>query len=83
MPTVLEKPLSEKNIFEMSNKELRERIRPTAIKVIQAAWAKDSYISYYDEDLCLGDDIMIHEYKDRIELVRIDDAGNAELIRLL
>jgi hypothetical protein len=83
MKTVLEKPLQEKNIFEMTLAELRQRIKPTAEKLIQEAWDKNTFISYYDEALCPGDDTLIHEYKDRKELVRVNDEGNTELIRIL
>ncbi len=75
--------LERKTIFEMTQAELREAIRPTAEKVKQDAWEKDTYISYYNEALCPGDDTVIHEYKDRKELMRFDKEGNTTLIRIL
>lgn len=67
----------------MSAAELTEAIRPTAEALIRQAWDKGSYITYFDKALCHSDDMMIHEYRDRKELVRVLGVGKAELIKLL
>lgn len=72
-----------KSVFEMSAEELRERIGPTAEKVIRDAWDKNSYITYFDENLCPSTDVMVHEYRDRKELVRVKENGETQLIKIL
>jgi hypothetical protein len=71
------------SVFEMSANELMETIRPTAETLIRQAWDKGSYITYFDKALCPSDDIMIHEYRDRKELVRVLGLGKTELIKVL
>jgi hypothetical protein len=70
------------SIFEMTQEEILEHIRPTAEAAIKAAFDKNSYITYIEEELC-PEGTMIREYKDRKELVGFDDMGKAQLIRLL
>jgi hypothetical protein len=72
-----------KSVFEMSAEELRERITPTAKKAIMDAWDKNSYITYFDEKLCPTKDVMVHEYRDRKELVQIAENGETRLIKIL
>ncbi|WP_454802940.1 hypothetical protein [Mucilaginibacter phyllosphaerae] len=73
----------QKRIFDLSQAELKELLQPVAEEVLQKKWAKDGYITYHDDALCEGPDIMIHEYKDRLELVRIVENGKATLLNLL
>ena len=77
------KTTPQKRIFDMSQEELKELLQPVAEEVLQKKWAKNGYITYHDEALCEGPDIMIHEYKDRLELVRIEENGNATLLKIL
>ena len=82
MKTLLEKPVSEKSIFDMTEAELQERIKPTADKARQAAFDKNTYLTYVDEELC-PEGTMIREYKDRKELVRFGEQGEAIIVRNL
>nr|WP_294794001.1 hypothetical protein [uncultured Mucilaginibacter sp.] len=66
----------------MSAAELREHLRPASEKAKQDAWAKNTYITYYDETLCPDTSYAIHEYSDRKELVKLEN-GNANLIKIL
>lgn len=72
-----------KSVFEMSTEELSERLRPTAEKLTQDAWDNNSYIVYFDEELCPADDIMVHEYRDHKELVRVIGVENIQVIKVL
>ena len=67
----------------MSANELTETIRPTAEAIIKQVWDKGSYITYFDNVLCPSNDMMIHEYLDRKELVRVLGVGKTELIKVL
>lgn len=66
----------------MTQEEIWEHIRPTAEAAIKAAFDKNSYITYVDEELC-PEGTMIREYKDRKELVGFDEAGKFYVIKLL
>jgi len=72
-----------KSVFELSAEELTERIRPTAERVKKEAWDKGLYVTYFDKKLCPAEDMMIHEYRDRKELVRVLGVGKIELIKIL
>jgi len=72
-----------KSVFELSAEELTERILPTAERVTKDAWDKGLYITYFDKNLCPAEDMMIHEYRDRKELVRVLGVGRVELIKIL
>jgi hypothetical protein len=72
-----------KSIFEMSSEELTNRLSPTAERLTKEAWDNNSYIVYFDEKLCPADDIMIHEYRDRKELVRVLGVDNIQVIKVL
>ena len=72
-----------KSVFEMSAEELSERLRPTAEMLTQEAWDNNSYIVYFDEKLCPADDIMVHEYRDHKELVRVLGVDNIQVIKVL
>jgi len=71
------------SVFEMSADELMETIRPTAEILVRQAWDKGSYITYFDKTLCPSNDMMVHEYSDRKELVRVLGVGKTEFIKVL
>ncbi len=77
------KDLRSKSIFELSAQELAERLRPTADTVMRETFNRDGYLTYFDKVVCPDTSYMIHEYRDRKELVRIDDKGTAHLIKIL
>lgn len=72
-----------KSIFEMTDSELQQIIGPAAETIRKRAWDKGGYISYYDADVCPSIDYIVREYRDHKELVRLNEAGGAELIRTL
>ena len=72
-----------KSVFELSDEELQERLRPTFEAVKQQKFAKGGYITYHDPVLCRSDDHMIHECRDRKELVKLDDSGKALLVKIV
>ncbi len=72
-----------KSIFEMSSEELTNRLSSTAERLTKEAWDNNSYIVYFDEKLCPSDDIMIHEYRDHKELVRVLGVDNIQVIKVL
>ena len=76
------KDLRSISIFELSDEELRERLRPTSERIKQEAFAKNSYLTYYDKALCPDTTYAIHEYRDRKELVKLEN-GKAHLVKLL
>nr|WP_294790080.1 hypothetical protein [uncultured Mucilaginibacter sp.] len=67
----------------MSSEEFTDRLSPTAERLTKEAWDNNSYIVYFDEKLCPADDIMIHEYRDRKELVRVLGVDNIQVIKVL
>jgi len=72
-----------KYVWEMTPEELKKHLRPIADKVLQETWDKNCFITYWDEKVCPSLDILVHEYKDRKELARIDDEGNVTFIKRL
>jgi hypothetical protein len=82
MPITVSKSLR-KSVFEMSAEELYERIRPTAEKVTREAWGNNSYVTYFDELLCPSTDYMVHEYRDRKELVLVKENGEIQFSKIL
>jgi hypothetical protein len=68
--------------IDLTNEQLRERLRPIAEKAKENAWAKNSYATYYDKVLCPDPSYAIHEYRDRKELVKLEN-GKAHLIKIL
>jgi hypothetical protein len=73
----------DRSIFQLTPEELTERLRPTAEAVMTAAWDKDSYVTYYDEQLCADTNYMIHEYKDRKELVKVLDNREVQFVKVI
>ena len=68
--------------FGMTMAELREHLRPVGEKARENAWSKNSYITYYDETLCPDTNYAIHEYRDRKELVKLEN-GKSYLVKIL
>ncbi len=66
----------------LTTEELRERLRPITEKIIEDTWAKNSYLTYYDETVCPDTSYAIHAYRDRKELVKLEN-GKAHLIKIL
>jgi hypothetical protein len=83
MRTPAKNDLSLKSILELSDEELHERLRPTAEHITRGIWSKNGYITYHDPGICPDARHMIHEYRDRKELVRIDSNGAVYLVRTL
>jgi len=77
------KDIRSKSVFELSAEELAERLRPTAEAVKHEKWEQNGYLTYFDETVCPDDTHMVHEYRDRRELVQIDKDGTAHLVKLL
>lgn len=70
------------SIFDLSEEELRERLRSTSEKIKQEAFAKNSYLTYYDPLVCPDTTYTVHEYRDRKELVKLEN-GKARFIKIL
>jgi hypothetical protein len=66
----------------LTAEELRERLQHITEKVIKDTWAKNSYLTYYDETLCPDSSYAIHAYRDRKELFKLEN-GEAHLIKIL
>jgi hypothetical protein len=71
------------SIFDLSQEELRERLRPTSERIKQEAFAKNSYFTYYDPSVCPTTAHAIHEYRDRKELMRVDPNGKEHFVKTL
>jgi hypothetical protein len=74
---------AKKSVFEMTPEEMREHLRPIAIKAKQDALDEGSWFSYKNE-LCVEDDMFIHEFKDgRKELIKVgDETGNFKVLKV-
>lgn len=70
------------SIFDLSEEELRERLRPASEKIKHEAFAKNSYLTYYDPLVCPDTTYTVHEYRDRKELVKLQN-GKARFIKIL
>ena len=77
------KDLRSAPIFELSDEELRERLRPAYEKIKQQAFAKNSYLTYYDSLVCPTSAHAVHEYRDRKELIWMDHNGNEHFVKNL
>ena len=71
------------SIFDLSQDELRERLRPTAEKIKKEAFAKNSYLPYYDPLVCPTTAHAVHEYRDRKELIWVDNTGKEHFVKTL
>jgi hypothetical protein len=72
-----------KPIFQLSDDELRERLRPAYEAMKQKAFNNGSYITYYDPRVCPTDSHAVHEYSDRKELIWMDDNFKERVIKTL
>jgi len=70
-------------IFQLSDEELRERLRPAYEAIKQEKFAKGGYLTYYDPSVCPTNLYMVHEYRDRKELVKLDENGKAHFVKTL
>lgn len=72
-----------KPIFELSDEELRERLRPTYEAVRSETLAKGGYLTYYDPSVCPTASHAVHEYSDRKELMWMDEDYQEHFIKTL
>jgi hypothetical protein len=75
--------LNSVSIFDLSQDELRERLRSTSEKIKQEAFAKNSYLPYYDPLFCPTTAHTVHEYRDRKELIWVDNTGKEHFVKTL
>jgi len=71
------------SVFDLSDEELTERLRPAYEKIKQEAFAKNSYLTYYDPLNCPTSAHAVHEYRDRKELMWVDSAGKEHFVKTL
>jgi hypothetical protein len=71
------------SVFDLSDEELTERLRPAYEKIKQEAFAKNSYLTYYDPLNCPSTAHAVHEYHDRKELMWIDSDGKEHFVKTL
>jgi len=83
MSTTTERDIRTLPIFELSDEELRERLQPAYEEMKQAAFARGSYITYFDPEVCPTTSHMVHEYTDRKELIRMDDNYQENFVKIL
>lgn len=83
MSAVTAKDLRTMPIFDLSDEQLRERLRPAYEAMKQEAFAKGNYITYSDPSVCPTDSHMVHEYRDRKELIWMDDNYQEHFVKNL
>lgn len=71
------------SVFNLSDEELTERLRPTYEAMKQKKFAKGGYVAYYDPLVCPTNTHLVHEYTDRKELVWVDNTGNEHFVKNL
>jgi hypothetical protein len=70
-----------KPIFERSLQEQSDLLQPKIDQIKQENLSRGFYNSYRN-DQCVSDDLLIHEYADRTELVRVNSqTGQIHTIR--
>jgi hypothetical protein len=75
--------LSFKPIHQRSLKELGQLLKPEIERVVRDNLDRGLYNIYRDKH-CTSKDLLIHEYQDRKELVRVDAAtGQTQIVRQL
>jgi len=76
--------IAKKSVFDMTPEEFHYHLKPTAEKAKQTAWDNGSWYSYRNE-LCVKDDMFIHEFKDgRKELIQLGKkTGEFKVLQLL
>jgi hypothetical protein len=70
-------------IFELTDEQLRERLRPAYEAMKQSAFDKGSYITYFDPSVCPTSAYAVHEYRDRKELMWMDDNYQEHFVKTL
>lgn len=79
----LSKDIRYKSVFELSAEELTERLRSTADALRLETFRRNGYITYYDQQVCPDTTYVVREYKDRKELVQVDNEGTARFVKTL
>jgi len=77
------KDLSLISVFDLSDEELTERLRPAYDAMKQKKFEKGGYLTYYDPLVCPTGAHTVHEYADRKELMRVDNTGKEHFIKNL
>lgn len=70
-------------VFNLSDEQLQERLRPKAEAVRRDKFAKGGYLSYYDPSVCPTPHHAIHEYSDRKELMWMDENYQEHFVKIL
>jgi len=83
MSTVTATDLHSTSILNLSDEQLRERLRPAYEAMKRKAFAKGSYITYSDPSVCPTTSHMVHEYSDRKELIWMDDNYQEHFVKIL
>jgi hypothetical protein len=75
---------AKKSVFDMDPEEIHNHLKPTAIKLKKEALNNGSWYSYRNE-LCVEDDMFIHEFKDgRKELIQLgSETGEFKILKVL
>ena len=71
------------SICELTQEELRERLRPVAEAEKKEKFAKGGYFTYYDPLVCPTSSHFVHEYGDRSELTWMDDSYKSHFVKIL
>ncbi|MDP9075871.1 MAG: hypothetical protein M3O71_00465 [Bacteroidota bacterium] len=82
MRSMTTKDLRSLPVIDLTDEELTVRLGTITEKVIENTWAKNSYLTYYDDLLCPDTTHSIHEYRDRKELVKLKN-GKSHLVKIL
>lgn len=71
------------SIFELSDEELTERLRPTYDAMKKEKFEKGGYVTYYDPLVCPTTSHAVHEFSDRKELMWVDKLGKIHFVKAL
>jgi hypothetical protein len=71
------------DVFELTDEQLRERLRPTYEAMKHEAFTEGLYITYSDPSVCPTTSHMVHEYVDRKELIWMDDNFQEHFVKIL
>jgi len=83
MSTITATDLDSMSIFDLSEEQLRERLRPAYEAMKQKAFAKGNYITYHDPSVCPSTSHFVHEYSNRKELIWMDDNYQEHFVKNL
>ena len=74
---------AKKSIFNMSPEEIHDHLKPMSQKLKQTALDDGLWYSYRNE-MCVGPDMFIHEFKDgRKELIQLgDETGEFKVLKV-